>query len=167
MNDYFLYSSQFGEILISSNNQSINGIWFIGQRHFPTCLPRDISHTPSSSIFLEVKSWLDAYFQGLQPPHTLLPLQLSGSEFQLQIWNLLLKIPYGNVITYGQLAQQYSETTGVPGMSAQAVGAAVGRNPISIIVPCHRVIGASGGLVGYAGGIELKSALLKHEGLRF
>ena len=78
-----------------------------------------------------------------------------------------MKIPYGNVITYGQLAQQYSETTGVPGMSAQAVGAAVGRNPISIIVPCHRVIGASGGLVGYAGGIELKAALLKHEGLRF
>lgn len=151
-------------MLLSSNGHAIDGLWFVGQRHFPISLPYPIPQVPTSSLMKAAKSWLDAYCQGRQPSHTLLPLHLQGSDFQQQIWSLLLQIPYGKVITYGQLAQQYCGTTGVSTMSAQAVGVAVSRNPVSVIVPCHRVIGATGDLVGYAGGIETKAKLLTHEG---
>ena len=164
MNDYLLYSSPFGDIILSSNSQAITGLWFTGQKYFPQGIPSQIPQIPTSSILEDAKNWLDAYCQGRRPSHTLLPLQLSGSEFQLNIWNLLLQIPYGKVVTYAQLARQYSDAVGIPRMSPQAVGAAVGRNPISVIVPCHRVIGTSGHLVGYAAGIETKARLLIHEG---
>lgn len=111
---------------------------------------------------LETTQWLDVYFAGKEPDFTPL-LHLVGSDFRQAVWNILLSIPYGRTMTYGQIAKQLAKNTGIDKMSAQAVGGAVGHNPISIIVPCHRVVGASGSLTGYAGGLDKKIALLELE----
>lgn len=112
-------------------------------------------------------TWLDAYFAGEKPSSKDLPINPKGTAFQKLVWNELLKIPYGKTTTYGQIAAKLAQQLGKPRMSAQAVGGAVGRNPISIIVPCHRVLGANGALTGYAGGVERKKWLLAHEGMGF
>ena len=156
------YSSPLGEVLLSADDTGLSGLWFAGQRYFARTLPPGAApgETP---VLTETKRWLDCYFSGKRPDF-LPPLHLIGTDFQQAVWNLLLEIPYGQTVTYGALARTLAQQLGKPAMSAQAVGAAVGRNPVSIIVPCHRVVGADGNLTGYAGGVERKLQLPQLEG---
>lgn len=148
------YQSPLGEILLTSDGNSLTGLWMNTQpRPEMALIPED-----SLPLFLLVGQWLDAYFQG-ETQAVDFPLSPAGSAFQKQVWKMLLQIPYGETTTYGALAKQISPT-----MAPQAVGGAVGANPISIIIPCHRVVGAKGKLTGYAGGLEKKIWLLTHEG---
>ena len=147
------YASPLGGLLLAADEQGLIGLWFDGARHFAANLPeaREEKRTP---ILDEAARWLDDYFSGGQPDFIPL-LHLIGSAFRLRVWARLLEIPYGQTTTYGALLDD--------GASARAVGGAVGRNPISIIVPCHRVIGADGSLTGYAGGVDRKIRLLALE----
>ena len=151
------YASPLGGLLLAADEQGLIGLWFDGARHFAANLPeaREEKRTP---ILDETARWLDDYFSGGQPDFTP-PLHLIGSAFRLRVWARLLEIPYGQTTTYGALAKRLGGVR----MSAQAVGGAVGHNPISIIVPCHRVVGTSGSLTGYAGGLERKVRLLEIE----
>lgn len=153
------YSSPLGEMLIVSDGEAIVGIWFLGQKHFKSSLSCEITQKEDLSIFNNAIEWLDMYFKGLNPEIDF-KLNPNGSEFQIKVWKILSEIPYGETVTYGEIASQISQT-----MSAQAVGGAVGRNPIAVIIPCHRVIGANGKLTGYAAGIDKKMELLKLEGI--
>ncbi len=155
------YNSLLGKITMASNGQALIGLWFNGQKYFALNLGDDAVQS-NLPVFDKTKLWLDKYFNGIKPDFTP-PLQLKGTDFQQQVWNILLEIPYGKVITYGDIAKKIAEKRGLARMSAQAVGGAVGRNPISIIVPCHRVVGADGSLTGYAGGIDKKKYLLELE----
>ena len=152
-----------GEILLSSDGEALTGLWFEGQKHFGAGLP---AHCEEGSlpVFEETERWLAAYFGG-KDPGAAPRLAPRGTAFQKAVWELLLAIPYGKTVTYGQLAAMVSEQRG-SASSARAVGGAVGRNPISLIIPCHRVVGADGQLTGYAGGIEKKRFLLALEGAR-
>lgn len=155
------YSSPLGEILLAADEVGLTGLWFEGQKYFANTLP-DERITQETSILTEAKKWLDVYFSGNEPDFTP-PLHPTGSAFRHEIWKILLQIPYGQTITYGEIARQMSESKGISHMSAQAVGGAVGHNQISIIIPCHRVVGANGSLTGYAGGIDRKISLLELE----
>jgi methylated-DNA-[protein]-cysteine S-methyltransferase len=150
------YSSPLGEMLIAGDGEAICGVWFYGQKHFPAL---DLIRNDELTIFNRTKQWLDDYFKGLNPEIDF-NLNPQGSDFRLEVWKALSQIPYGETMTYGEIASEISPT-----MSAQAVGGAVGHNPIAILIPCHRVIGADGKLTGYAGGIERKIELLKLEGI--
>ncbi len=156
------YSSPLGEVLLSADDMGLSGLWFAGQRYFARTLPPG-AVSRETPVLTASKRWLDCYFSGKRPDF-LPPLHLIGTDFQQAVWNLLLEIPYGQTVTYGALARTLAQQLGKPAMSAQAVGAAVGRNPVSIIVPCHRVVGADGNLTGYAGGVERKLQLLQLEG---
>lgn len=147
------YDSPVGSLLLTCSDQGLTGIF----------MNREIPGRDSHPILDQTKSWLDSYFRG-EDPETEIPLSLEGTAFQKQVWNLLLTIPYGEVRTYGDLAREMAALTGKEKMSAQAVGQAVGKNPISILIPCHRVVGTKGELTGYAGGLEKKILLLQHEG---
>ena len=151
------YSSPLGSITMASDGTSLTGLWFDGQKFFGSTLP-PVTETGDLPVFEETRRWLDLYFQGKQPDFTP-PLTLEGSPFRQAVWKILLTIPYGHTMTYGGIARQMGNTK----MSAQAVGGAVGHNPISIIVPCHRVLGSGGCLTGYAAGIAVKQALLDLE----
>ncbi len=154
---YFLrYSSPLGEILLAADEIGITGLWFQGQKYFPHFLAGQAAEQ-NTPVLAQAVRWLDCYFSGGEPAF-LPPVHLQGTSFQISVWQALQKIPYGQTATYGQIAK----LLGIP--SAQAVGGAVGRNPISILVPCHRVIGSSGNLTGYAGGLDRKRALLQLEG---
>ena len=159
--DYMLhYHSPLGGITRASDGKALTGLWFDGQRHFG----EPLAGTPSQKslpVFEEAERWLDRYFSGGIPDFTP-PLFLRGTPFRRLVWELLLLIPYGTTVTYGQLAERLSVQTGRR-VSARAVGGAVGHNPISLIIPCHRVIGADGSLTGYAGGPGRKSELLRME----
>ena len=157
------YSSPIGAITISSNGNALTGLWFNGQKYFAATLSADYKKE-NLPIFTEAKRWLDVYFSGSKPDFTP-QLKLNGSPFRMAVWQILLSIPYGQTITYGAIAQQLAKKNGKAKMSAQAVGGAVGHNPISIIVPCHRVVGTNGSLTGYAGGIDKKIKLLELEGI--
>ena len=137
------------------------GLWFIGQKHFPLA-SNEWEEKPDLPIFKKVKSWLEKYFSGKKNLPSL-PLAPEGTDFQQIVWKLLLQIPYGETSTYGGIAKIIAKKKEVKSMSAQAVGGAVGRNPISIIIPCHRVVASDGSLTGYAGGISKKKALLELE----
>ena len=155
------YMSPVGEILLAADDAGLTGLWFEGSKYFAAELPK--AHIEQDTpVLLETIQWLDVYFAGKEPDFTP-PLHLIGSDFRLAVWNILLSIPYGRTMTYGQIAKQLAKNTGIDKMSAQAVGGAVGHNPISIIVPCHRVVGTNGSLTGYAGGLDKKIALLKLE----
>ena len=154
------YASPLGWITLASGEAGLAGLWFEGQRHFGSGLSEDREEAPSPALEL-ARRWLDLYFLGKAPDVTP-PLELRGTAFQKSVWELLLEIPYGQTVTYGALASRLSGRSGRPS-SARAVGAAVGRNPISLIVPCHRVLGADGSLAGYAGGLERKRRLLALE----
>lgn len=146
------YDSPVGRLLLTCQEDALTGIWF-DRECSESCTQED------HPILQQTRLWLDAYFWGEDPPAEI-PLLLKGTDFQKRVWNLLLTIPYGDVCTYGNLAA----AMGAEQMSAQAVGQAVGKNPISILIPCHRVIGAKGQLTGYAGGLDKKIWLLRHEG---
>ncbi len=154
---YCTYMSAVGEMILASNGTSLVGAWFHGQKYFP-CI--DGWSRGENEILLKAAQWLNCYFAG-QEPQMDIPLAPWGTDFQQSVWALLQQIPYGETVTYGTL----SALLRMSGIKAcpQAVGGAVGRNPISIFVPCHRVLGANGGLTGYAGGVDRKSYLLNLE----
>ena len=157
------YSSPLGKILLSADEAGLTGLWFVGAKYAPRDLARE-RRTGESDLLAQTKRWLDVYFSGRAPDFTP-PLRLVGTPFQLAVWELLRGIPYGQTATYGALAGRLARQKGLARMSAQAVGGAVGRNKISLIVPCHRVVGADGSLTGYAGGMDKKAALLRLEGV--
>lgn len=162
-----LFHSPLGNILLSADDAGLTGLWFENQKYYASGLPSDIIHTKSCSdnpIFTQAKQWLSLYFEGIEPDFTV-PIHLTGTEFQKEIWKLLLEIPYGETTTYGTLAKKYAQMHKLTHMSAQAVGNAVGHNKISILVPCHRVLAADGSLTGYAGGVDKKKRLLTLEGI--
>lgn len=156
------YASPLGGITMCADGEALTGLWFDGQRFFPDALPpeRPDENLP---VFALADRWLDAYFSGRRPESTP-PLHLRASAFRVTVWEALLSIPYGQTTTYGALAGRVAARLGTARVSAQAVGGAVARNPVSLIVPCHRVVGADGSLTGYAGGIEKKRRLLALEG---
>ena len=152
------YPSPLGEITLVCDEGALLSLSLPGQRAFPHA-----AENGEHPILAQAKQWLDAYFAGNAPSPAALPLRPEGTEFRRLIWGLLLEIPYGKTVTYGDLAKKAAEILGKPRMSAQAVGQAVGSNPIAIVIPCHRVVGADGSLTGYAGGIHYKKALLQLE----
>lgn len=145
------YKSPLGGITMASDGTSLTGLWFDGQKYFAEGLA-ETAAAQNLPVFDETVRWLDIYFGGRRPDFTP-PLNLEGTAFRKEVWQLLLQIPYGQTTTYGKLAAQLAAHNGLKRMSAQAVGGAVGHNPISIIVPCHRVVGTGGSLTGYAGGL--------------
>ena len=155
------YASPLGRLLLAADEEGLTGLWLEGQKYFAAGLPqqREEQRTPALE---EACRWLDTYFTGREPDFTP-PLHPVGSDFQRAVWQLLLQIPYGQTTTYAALAAQLSAQQGLAHMSAQAVGGAVGHNPISILIPCHRVVGTNGSLTGYAGGITRKIQLLELE----
>ncbi len=157
-----IYNSPLGKILIAANEAEICGIWFYGQKHFAAGLSSNNTNMKTAVINNAIE-WLDIYFSGKKPDF-MPKIHLNGTSFQREVWNILLEIPYGQITTYGMIAQKIALRHGLCKMSAQAVGNAVSRNRISMIVPCHRVLGCNYKLTGYAGGIDKKLALLKLEG---
>ena len=155
------YSSPLGKITLASNGNELIGLWFEGQKYFASTLNGEYKQK-SLPVFEQTAKWLDVYFSGQNPNFTP-PLFLSSTSFRNEVWKILLTIPYGKIMTYGEIAKLMAENRGVEKMSAQSVGGAVGHNPISIIVPCHRVVGTDGSLTGYAGGVDIKEKLLKFE----
>lgn len=155
------YESPLGSILLAADETGLTGLWFRGEKYFADVLDPD--HTERETpVLQQAKRWLDVYFSGQEPDFTP-PLHPVGSPFRQEVWALLLQIPYGQTTTYGELAKQIAAKHGLARMSAQAVGGAVGHNEISIIIPCHRVVGTSGSLTGYAGGMDKKVKLLTLE----
>ena len=155
------YNSPLGGILLAADEIGLTGLWFDGQKYFARDLPAE--HVEQNTpVLSEAKRWLDIYFTGREPDFTP-PLHPIGSVFRQAVWEILLQIPYGQTTTYGEIARQLAAKLGLPRMSAQAVGGAVGHNEVSIIIPCHRVVGTSGSLTGYAGGIDKKVKLLELE----
>ena len=155
------YRSPLGDILLAADEIGLTGLWFEGQKYFACCLDKE-REEKEILLFETAKRWLDVYFSGQEPDFSV-PLHLMGTEFQKEVWEILRAIPYGHTTTYGEIAKQIAAKKGLPHMSAQAVGGAVGRNEISVIVPCHRVVGTNGSLTGYAGGMEKKVKLLTLE----
>ena len=160
------YASSLGTITLACDEEAIIGLWFNGQKHFGATLPAEEVPTaiaPNGHPLLEdAKHWLDLYFSG-QEPDFLPPLRYGSTPFRKAVYDILLTIPYGKTMTYGQIATAIEEQQGIETMSAQAIGGAVGHNPISLMIPCHRVVGTNGNLTGYAGGLDRKIKLLKLE----
>lgn len=159
------YKSPLGDILLASDDKNIIGLWFRNQQYIEKTMPKDITVNGDVPILQKGVAWLDDYYSGKKPQSASLYLAPIGSEFKKCVWRALTEIPYGKLTTYGDIAKIVAKRMGKERMSAQAVGCAVGHNPISIIIPCHRVIGANGSLTGYAGGIDRKIKLLNHEGV--
>ena len=157
------YESSFGGITMASDGKALMGLWFDGQKYFADGL-EDNPEEKMLPIFEQTDKWLDIYFSGKMPDF-IPPLIMKTTEFRKDVWNILLSIPYGKTMTYGEIAERIAKQRGIKVMSAQAVGSAVGHNSISLIIPCHRVIGTKGNLTGYAGGMEKKVKLLKLEGV--
>ena len=155
------YDSPLGGILLAADETGLTGLWFDGEKYFAEALDPDYK-AQETPILQETKRWLDVYFSGREPDFTPL-LHPIGSAFRQEVWALLCQIPYGQTTTYGALAKELAAKHGLARMSAQAVGGAVGHNEISIIIPCHRVVGTNGSLTGYAGGIDKKVKLLTLE----
>ena len=159
------YNSPLGDLLMAADEQGLTGLWLEGQRipaQEQEAAKRDtVSDCPA---LIKTAEWLDIYFKG-RDPGFLPPIHMEGTAFRKEVWEILLEIPYGETTTYGRIAEQIAAKRGMARMSAQAVGGAVGSNPISIIVPCHRVVGTNGSLKGYAGGIDKKIRLLELEGV--
>ncbi len=155
------YHTVLGEILLAADDGGLTGLWFFGQKYFALSLEKE--HTERElPVFAEAERWLDLYFAGAEPDFSV-PLHLIGTEFQRAVWEILCAIPYGHTTTYADMARQLCIKRGTERISAQAVGGAVSHNPISVLVPCHRVIMKNGNLGGYAAGAEKKAALLRLE----
>ena len=159
------YSSPLGEITLAGENNKLIGLWISQQKYFAATLPDPVEEKFDLPIFTQTKEWLDAYFNGKNPAITDLALAPKGSDFRQAVWRILREIPYGQCMTYGQIAKEMALLLKKKTMSSQAVGGAVGHNPISIIIPCHRVVGANGSLTGFASGLEKKIQLLQLEGV--
>lgn len=158
------FQSPLGGILIAADEAGLTGLWFDGAKYYADRL--DPEHEERDMPVLEqAREWLVVYFSGKEPDF-LLPIHMTGTPFQLAVWKILQEIPYGETTTYGEIAGKIARQKGLARMSAQAVGGAVGHNKISIIVPCHRVLGADGSLTGYAGGTDKKEKLLALEKFR-
>ena len=157
------YDSPLGGITLASDDNALIGLWFDGQKYFADVLDTD-HEEKELPIFEQTKKWLDIYFSGKSPNFTP-PLNMKTTDFRKAVWEVMLTISYGKTMTYGEIAEQIAKKKGIRKMSAQAVGGAVGHNAISLIIPCHRVIGADGSLTGYAGGIQKKVKLLEMEGV--
>lgn len=160
------YDSPVGRLILASDGLNLAGLWMEGQKYFGGTVPGELRPNEELEVFSRAKDWLDRYFNGKKPEPSELPLAPVGGEFRQTVWELLCEIPYGELTTYGQIAREAAKRLQRESMSAQAVGGAVGHNPISIIIPCHRVVGTGGSLTGYAGGIDKKIWLLKHEGVK-
>lgn len=158
---YKKVASPLGEITLRSDGEALTGLWFADDKHYGA---KDIAGAALADldVFMQAEAWLAEYFAGREPKVSVL-LKLQGSEFQMQVWRLLQDIPYGRLVTYGDIAKKIAAQKGLARMSAQAVGGAVGHNPLCIIVPCHRVVGANGSLTGYGGGMWRKVRLLELE----
>ena len=156
------YLSPLGAITLAGDGKALTGLWFDGQKYFGSTLPVETKQG-DCPVFAQAKRWLDSYFAGEKPDFTP-PLHWAATPFRRAVWEILLTVPYGCTTTYGQIAAQLADRMGKP-QSAQAVGGAVGHNPISILIPCHRVVGTDGSLTGYAGGVEKKRFLLALEGV--
>ena len=157
------YAAPYGRYLMAAEDGALTGVWLEGQKYFPSGLPEPSDG--EAEIFAHTRRWLDAYFAGRQPDVSALPIAPRGSAFAQSVWQLLLEIPYGQTVTYGELAKRLAARRGLAQLSAQAVGGAVGHNPISVIIPCHRVLGAKNQLTGSAGGLDVTTFLLKLEGI--
>ena len=155
------YASPLGLMTLASDGKAIVGLWFEGQKHFAAGVREEMIPRDDLPVFAQARDWLERYFDGQRPAISELPLAPCGSAFQQSVWQVLCRIPYGQTMTYGEIARY------IRCQSAQAVGGAVGRNPISVIIPCHRVLGANGSLTGYAGGVDKKNRLLQLEGADF
>lgn len=158
------YSSPLSLITLASDGEKLIGLWMEGQKYYAGNMKGENITKDDLPEFVAAKEWLRKYFDGGKPNISQLPLAPEGGEFRQNVWKILCEIPYGKCITYGEIAKILAEKMGKKSMSSQAIGGAVGHNPISIIIPCHRVIGANGRLTGYAGGIDKKIKLLKLEG---
>ena len=156
-----IIQTPLGEVRLRSDGKSLTGLWFVGQVNDAKD-NRDIEIKDDLPIFGQVESWLESYFSREQTPIKI-SLQPKGTMFQERVWKILQEIPYGETMTYGEIAQRIAKEKGVATYSAQAVGQAVGKNPISILIPCHRVLGKNGALTGYAGGVHRKEQLLQLE----
>ena len=159
---YRIYQSPLGELLLTSDGPSLTGLWFVRSRFYSDnlkCGKEELTPSIEQTVM-----WLNEYFKG-QEPNFLPPLRLDGTKFQMDVWEILSTIPYGQTVTYGSIAKKIAAKYGMARIAAQAVGQAVGHNPISIIVPCHRVVGANGQLTGYGAGLDKKIFLLNLEGI--
>ena len=161
MNYVTHYESPIGGITIASDGDAVIGLWFDGQKYFADTLSSEHEEA-DLPVFDQVRQWLDIYFSGRDPGFTP-PLKMLTSPFRKRVWEIMLEIPFGKTMTYGEIAARIAEEKGLNSMSAQAAGGAVGHNAISLIIPCHRVVGSSGSLTGYAGGIDKKAWLLQME----
>ena len=157
------YASPLGGITLASDGSALTGLWFDGQKHFGETLRKPFEEK-ALPVFAQTSEWLDVYFSGKAPDFTP-KIVLRTSEFRRLVCEIMLLIPFGKAVTYGQIAALVAEKKGLPHMSAQAVGGAVSHNPISLIIPCHRVVGSDGSLTGYAAGIDKKIRLLSMEGM--
>lgn len=159
------YDSPLGMLTLAGDAGHITGLWMAGQKYFGATASESLPLKPELPAFVAARRWLDAYFAGKRPHLGGLALAPSGSAFRQAVWECLCEIPYGEVTTYGRIAQKVAAKMGRSSMSGQAVGGAVGHNPIAILIPCHRVVGSGGGLTGFAGGVERKAQLLELEGV--
>lgn len=157
------YSSPLGDILLASKNNELIGLWFEGQKYYLNSINEATQEKDDEKILIKAKKWLDRYFNGEKTNIKEIKINPNGSDFQKEVWKILCEIPYGSTVTYKEIAEKLAKERGLKSMSAQAVGGAVGHNPISIIIPCHRVVGTNGNLTGYAGGLDKKEYLLKFE----
>lgn len=162
-----VWRSPVGDITLACDGDGKNlvGLWMEGQKYHGGTICEAMVERNGIPLFDAARRWLDKYFSGERPSSTELPLAPIGSEFRQGVWDILREIPYGEVTTYGSIARRMAEKMGRDSMSSQAVGGAVGHNPISIVIPCHRVVGSNGSLTGYAGGVPLKRRLLELEGV--
>lgn len=162
MNYKWHYDSPLGGITLASDGEALTGLWFDGQIYFADTMSDD-SKKEELPIFVQTYHWLDIYFSGKEPNFT--PrLKMNTTPFRKAVWEVLLTIPFGKTMTYGEIAKLIAQNRGISQMSAQAIGGAVSHNPISLIIPCHRVVGSKGNLTGYAGGLDKKVKLLRLEG---
>jgi len=159
------YLSPVGKITLASDEDNLIGLWNEGQKYHGDTIFKNMVEKNNIPVLESTKKWLDSYFAGEKPAISELSMAPIGSEFRQQVWDILCELPYGTVITYGDIAKKVAAKLNKKSMSSQAVGGAVGHNPISIIIPCHRVVGSNSSLTGYAGGIQIKIKLLKLEGI--
>lgn len=160
------YDSPVGKMILVGKDNALIGLWLEGQKYYLGGLKEELIENNNLNIFIKTKKWLDKYFRGEQPSISSLNLSPIGSDFRQTVWDILCQIPYGKVTTYKEIAQKVAKKMNRKTMSAQAVGGAIGHNPIIIIIPCHRVVGTDGSLTGYAGGIEIKKRLLQLENIK-